>query len=133
VRSRESRRGERGTVTAELAVGLVGMMVVLAAVLGVAAVGLGQLRVVDAARAGARAAARGDPTGEVLAVAHRLAPGASVTASRSDDLVRVTVTAEVRLLLPGRPDVLVRGSAAVPVEAPPQAGTQAGPGAWGGP
>jgi hypothetical protein len=54
-----------------------------------------QIRCVDAARAGARAAARQDPADAVLAVARATAPrGAVVTVSREGDQVRVVVVAK---------------------------------------
>lgn len=53
-----------------------------------------QIQCVDAARAGARAAARQDPAGAVVEVAREAAPrDASVTVSREGDQVRVTVVA----------------------------------------
>jgi hypothetical protein len=61
-----------------------------------------QIQCADAARVGARAAARQDPPDTVLATTRRAAPrGARVTVSREDDLVRVTVVAST----PG-PDAL---------------------------
>lgn len=53
-----------------------------------------QIQCVDAARAGARSAARQDPPETVLATARGAAPpGATVTVGREGDLVRVTVAA----------------------------------------
>lgn len=61
-----------------------------------------QIQCVDAARAGARAAARQDPPDAVEAMARRAAPdGAAVTVVREGDLVRVTVVAH-----PPGPDAL---------------------------
>ncbi len=60
------------------------------------------IQCVDAARAGARAAARQDPPATVMAVARETAPsGARVTVRREGDLVHVRVEAEA----PG-PDAL---------------------------
>lgn len=60
-----------------------------------------QIQCVDAARAGARAAARAEPPAAVLAAARQAAPrGAAVRSVRDGDLVRVEVTAEA--LGPGR-------------------------------
>ncbi|MDX3314583.1 TadE family type IV pilus minor pilin [Streptomyces sp. ME08-AFT2] len=54
-----------------------------------------QIQCVDAARAGARAAARQDPAGSVLEVARATAPrGARVTIGREGDQVRVVVAAK---------------------------------------
>ncbi|WP_405585157.1 TadE family type IV pilus minor pilin [Streptomyces sp. NBC_01190] len=55
--------------------------------------GAAQVRCVDAARAGARAAARSETPAEVLRVARAAAPeGAEVSVGRTGDLVRVRVT-----------------------------------------
>jgi Flp pilus assembly protein TadG len=51
---------ERGTVTAEFAVALPALLLVLAACLGALRLGAEQVRVVDAAALAARSAARGD-------------------------------------------------------------------------
>lgn len=60
-------------------------------------VGAAQLRCVDAAREAARAAARGDPQGQVLAIARENAPqGATVAVSEQGDTVRVQVSAVSR-------------------------------------
>ena len=60
-------------------------------------VGAAQIRCVDAAREAARAAARGDPPGQVLAAARATAPqGAAVTVSEQGADVRVVVSARSR-------------------------------------
>ncbi|AEW95224.1 hypothetical protein SCATT_28530 [Streptantibioticus cattleyicolor NRRL 8057 = DSM 46488] len=60
-----------------------------------------QIRCVDAARAGARAAARSEPPAEATGAAVAAAPpGAEVSVRRDGDLMRVRVTA--RSLGPGR-------------------------------
>jgi secretion/DNA translocation related TadE-like protein len=106
------RRGERGTVTAELAVCLPAVTVCLTAVLGVGQVVLAQVQCLDGARAAARQAALGEPDVRVVAVGRRSAPqGAGVELRRGLDQVAVRVRAPVRLLLPGRPVVVVSGSA----------------------
>src|SRR5688572_29897092 len=88
-----SRRGEAGMVTAETAVVLPVLLLVLAgAVAAVTLVGA-QLRCVDAAREAARAAARGEDSAVVVDLARRAAPeGAAVSLSREGEQVRVTVT-----------------------------------------
>src|SRR3954463_684529 len=90
---------EAGMVTAETAVVLPVLLLVLAgAVAAVTLVG-GQLRCVDAAREGARAAARGDSVAAVTAIVGRAAPEGAVTGvAVSGDEVRVTVTADVAAL-----------------------------------
>lgn len=104
-------------MTAELAVGLVGTVLVLAAVLGVGVVAVGQLRVIDAARAGARAAARGEPVPVVQDAARRAAGSAVVVHVRtSGPRVTARVTTTVSVPLPGRPGVPLTAEATVPVE-----------------
>jgi hypothetical protein len=84
-------------VTAETAVVLPVLLVVLAAGIWVLACVAGQLRCVDAARVGARAAARGDAPADVTAAAERVAPApARVRIVRSGDEVTVGVDAEIR-------------------------------------
>lgn len=90
-------RRDRGSVTAETAVALPALVLVLtAAVWAVTIVGA-QLRCVDAARAGARAAARGEVAEGVREAVLRLAPeGATVTIRVGADTTRVEVVATVR-------------------------------------
>lgn len=88
------RWGDRGMVTAEIAVALPAVVVLLGGLIAlVVAVGA-QMRCIDAAREGARAAARGDPAGQVIAVATRAAPaGAQVSVAIDGEYATVTVTA----------------------------------------
>lgn len=76
------------------------LMVLLAVALSAVGAVTAQLRCVDAAREGARAAARGEPTARVAAVAGQVAPaGASVVVETVDaDTVAVTVDSRVPLL-----------------------------------
>lgn len=84
-------------VTAETAVVLPVLLVVLAAAVWVLACVAGQLRCVDAARVAARAAARGDAPAAVTSAARRVAPEpADVRVSRRGDEVTVLVQAVVR-------------------------------------
>lgn len=81
-------------VTAELAVALPAVLLVAALCLVAVSVGIDQVRCVDAARLGARAAARGDPGEVVRAEALRVAPsGAEVSVRTGPTEVSVTVTA----------------------------------------
>ncbi|GAB1336940.1 TadE family type IV pilus minor pilin [Streptomyces sp. E-15] len=93
------RGGDRGFVTAEAAVVLsVLVAFTMALVWGLLAVAA-RIECVDAARAGARAAARQDPPAAVVTVAREAAPrGARVTAAREGDRVRVTVVARPPML-----------------------------------
>ena len=106
-------------VTAEFAVVLPALLLVLAVALSALGLAVDQVRCVDAAAAGARAAARRDSTAAVHAVAARSAPsGSSVATTVRGGLVTVTVRAGPHLLgglvpLPLRP----RASATAQLEA----------------
>ncbi|MFK4111663.1 TadE family type IV pilus minor pilin [Streptomyces sp. NPDC002176] len=93
------RGADRGFVTAEAAVVLsVLVAFTMALVWGLLAVAA-QIQCVDAARAGARAAARQDPPDEVVRLAREAAPsGATVGVVREGERVRVTVVARPPVL-----------------------------------
>lgn len=94
-------RDESGMVTAETAVVLPVLLLVLAGAVAAVTVVGAQLRCVDAAREGARAAARGEQTALVAALAGRAAPdGAATTVAVDGATVTVTVAAEVAALGP---------------------------------
>jgi len=87
-------RGDTGMVTAELAVAIPAVVLVLALCLAGVTVGIDQSRCVDAARVAARSAARGDTTGAVREIALAAAPaGATVAVAAGGTLVTVTVEA----------------------------------------
>jgi Flp pilus assembly protein TadG len=89
----ERTRGDAGSVTAETAVVLPALVLVLA--IGIWVVGLvgAQLRCVDAAGAGARAAARGEAPAEVVArVRAAVGAEATVEVERRGDTVVVSVS-----------------------------------------
>ena len=80
--------------TAELAVAIPSLLVVLVVALSAVDLGLSQVRCVDAARLGARLVARAEPEPVVVREALRAAPdGANVAVSRSGGFGTVTVTA----------------------------------------
>jgi Flp pilus assembly protein TadG len=88
-------------VTAETAVVLPVLLLVLAGAVAAVTVVGAQLRCVDAAREGARAAARGEPPAVVEALVARAAPeGGTTTVSVGQEEVRVTVSAQVAALGP---------------------------------
>ncbi|WP_343239196.1 TadE family type IV pilus minor pilin, partial [Streptomyces sp. SID8014] len=92
------RDGQRGAVTAETAVVLPTLVVFLLSLLWALLAVAAHIQCVDAARAGARAAARQDPPDAVVETALQAAPeGADVTVGRTGDLVQV----EVRARTPG--------------------------------
>ncbi|NEK60538.1 pilus assembly protein TadE [Geodermatophilus sabuli] len=111
-RLRTGRRREAGMVTAETAVVLPVLLLVLAGAVAAVTVVGAQLRCVDAAREGARAAARGEETAVVVALAARAAPaGALTTVAVDGTAVTVTVTAVVAPLGPVPLRVSVSASA----------------------
>lgn len=115
--SRAGRRCDRGQATAELALGLptLGAIVVLALWL-LAAIG-SQARVAEAARIGARAAARGDADGQVVAWVRDAAPtGATVEIARRDDQVAVTVHYRLAAAGPLLTPVALTATATAPTE-----------------
>ncbi|MER5970293.1 TadE family type IV pilus minor pilin [Streptomyces sp. NPDC002055] len=88
------RRSDRGFVTAEAAVVLPALVLFAVALLWGLMAAAAQIRCVDAARAGARAAARSEPPEAALAAARAAAPrGAEVALEREGDQVRVRVVA----------------------------------------
>ncbi|MGV4890372.1 TadE family type IV pilus minor pilin [Streptomyces viridosporus] len=93
------RGRDRGFVTAESAVVLPVLVVFATALVYGLLVVAAQIRCVDAARTGARAAARQDPPDAVTEVARQAAPsGAEVTVRREAGHVRVVVVARPPLL-----------------------------------
>lgn len=92
---RRERAADEGFVTAESAMVLpVLVMFAMALVWGLLVVAA-QIQCVDAARSGARAAARQDPADAVVRVARDTAPrDAEVTVAREGDRVRVVVVAK---------------------------------------
>ncbi|MCZ2825362.1 MULTISPECIES: TadE family type IV pilus minor pilin [unclassified Modestobacter] len=98
---------EAGMVTAETAVVLPVLLLVLAAAVSAVVVVGAQLRCVDAAREGARAAARGEPVALVHELAAQAAPDGATTELDLGETVRVTVAATVEPLgpLPWRVEV----------------------------
>jgi hypothetical protein len=114
VRVPTGRRTARGSATAELAVGLPGLVLLLfvglTAVTGVTT----KLRCVDAARDGALAAARGEPGVEA---ARRSAPaGAIITVTIEGGRVVATVRAPVRAVGARLPSLTAEASAVAAVE-----------------
>jgi hypothetical protein len=86
-------------VTAELAVGLPVVVLVLGVCLGGLGIATAQLRAHDAAADAARLLGRGEPVARAEALVARTAPGARLSVARADALVCATVTVEQRLLL----------------------------------
>ena len=90
------RVGERGAVTAELALVLPMLVAVTVGLVWLLAVAAAQMRAVDAARETARAVARGDDEAGAIARGRQVAPPRStITVSRGQGEVLVTVSGEV--------------------------------------
>ncbi|MET8826596.1 TadE family type IV pilus minor pilin [Streptomyces sp. NPDC004610] len=93
------RRSDGGFVTVEAAVTLPVLVMFAMALVWALFVAAAQIQCVDAARTGARAAARQDPDTAVVELARAAAPrGAEVTLGREGDRVRVVVVARPPLL-----------------------------------
>ena len=92
VRRRDQLGDERGAVTAELAMALPVLVAVVVGLVWLLAVGAAQVRVVDAAREGARTLSRGDPQSEVVGRVEQVAgEGARASVGLSGGQVTVTV------------------------------------------
>ncbi|WUT36997.1 TadE family type IV pilus minor pilin [Streptomyces sp. NBC_00690] len=89
---RGDESADRGSVTAEAAVAVPALVIFTLSLVWALMSSATQIQCVDAARAGARAAARSEPTTTVLAAAKSVAPeGARVAVEREGDLWRVRV------------------------------------------
>lgn len=87
---------EEGVITAEFAVALPAVTVVLALCLGAASTGVAQLKVEESARTAARAAARGDSEAQIRSAVSRIDPVQSVQISVSPDDAAVTEAGRAR-------------------------------------
>lgn len=96
-RKRSRRLAEsRGAVTAEFAVTLPAVLLLLAMLLAGAAAGVTQLRLEEGARAGARALARGDDSAAVERIVRTLSgASASAAVATEGEWLSVTVTDRV--------------------------------------
>lgn len=90
-------RTDRGSVTAETVMVLPVLVAVALGLAWLLALTATQVRVVDAARETARAAARDDSGSTALALGHRVAPdGSRISVHEDGDTVVVRVRAQVR-------------------------------------
>jgi Flp pilus assembly protein TadG len=108
-------RGDRGTVTAELATCLPVLVLLLGVVLSAVSVAGTRVRVQDAAREAARAAARGDDAA-ARALAQQYAPGVAVSVSTSNEQVSVVARVRAHVLASWLPAVTVTERAVAAVE-----------------
>ncbi|GAB3951656.1 TadE family type IV pilus minor pilin [Streptomyces sparsus] len=117
MRVSERWKCDRGQVTAETAVVVPSLIFLLGLLMWGLLATAGQIQCVDAARAGARAAARAESTKQAVAAAEEVAPaGAQVVLRREGPLVRVRVTA--RSAGPGPLSVGLRAEAVARTERP---------------
>lgn len=93
---RRDDRGDRGAVTAELALGIPLLCAVTLGLVWLLSVGVAQIRTVDAAREAARAVARGDDPISAVAAGQRVAPdGVAVTVATEGDRVVARASGQV--------------------------------------
>lgn len=109
-------------MTAEVAVALPSLILLLALLLGAATAGLTQLRLEEAARAGAREVVRGEPTEQVQATVRKLA-GPQSLLEVAERGAWTTVTVGSRVSLPGVDflgwDLSASATARVELQEPP--------------
>ncbi|MFL6111359.1 MAG: TadE family type IV pilus minor pilin [Catenulispora sp.] len=86
---------DAGYATVETALAIPSLVLFTLALAGILAGMATQIRCVDAARLGARAAARGEPRDQVQAAVARASPGSTVHISSEAGLIHVTVAAPV--------------------------------------
>jgi hypothetical protein len=86
---------DAGYATVETALAIPSLVLFTLALAGILVGIATQIRCVDAARLGARAAARGEPPDQVQAAVARASPGSTVHISSEAGLVHVTVAAPV--------------------------------------
>ncbi|WP_159500895.1 TadE family protein [Microbacterium sp. 18062] len=95
-----SRLGDRGSVSAEFAVALPAIVLLLALCVGALSSASRQVRLQDATADAARLIARGDDEGRGLSLVRQSVPDAQATVIRDGDLVCVAASAPVGLPLP---------------------------------
>lgn len=106
---------DRGSVTAEMAVALPVLVLVVAAAVSAVLVAGARVRASDAAREAARASARGDAAAARVLV-ERSAPGSTYSLNRSGPIVIATVRVVVHPLASWLPAVAVTESAVAMAE-----------------
>lgn len=106
------RRRDHGMATAELAVALPALVVLVATGMTAVTVLTAQLRCVDAAREAVRAASRGEEDGVVRSLAQRSGPaGSEVQVTSGGEEVQVTVSATAESVGGLLPALRVRATA----------------------
>jgi len=95
------RLGDRGSVSAEFAVALPAIVLLVALCVGALSTASRQVRLQDATADAARLVARGDDEGRAFALVAGAVGGARSTLAREDDLVCVVASAPAGPVLPG--------------------------------
>jgi Flp pilus assembly protein TadG len=89
------RLGDRGSVTAEFAVALPAILLLLVLCVGTLSTASRQVRLQDAVADASRLIARGDDEGRALALVAAAAPDARSEITRDDDLVCITASVPI--------------------------------------
>lgn len=115
-----STQRDRGSVTAELALGMVALTLLFGALSGLVGASATQLRISGAAGAAARELARGTDPAATERLVHRLSgpTPSAVRITPEGDVTAVTVQQVYRLPLPGSPTLTLTGRAAAVREQP---------------
>jgi Flp pilus assembly protein TadG len=95
MRTPSSSARDAGYTTVETALAIPSLILLVLALAGILAGMAAQIRCVDAARLGARAAARGEPPDAVRAAVARASPDSHVDISNAAGLIHVAVSAPV--------------------------------------
>lgn len=90
-----ARLGDRGSVTAEFAVALPAILLLLVLCVGTLSAASRQVLLQDAVTDASRLVARGDDEGRALALIAAAAPGSRSEITRDDDLVCVAASAPI--------------------------------------
>lgn len=95
--SRKVGRRERGSITAELAIVLPAVLILLAAILLAVSAGLMQLKLEESARSAARSMARGDSSAQAVQTARRIGgDDIDVSVETGNGYVTVVTTGKVK-------------------------------------
>lgn len=96
-----ARLGDRGSVSAEFAVALPAILLLVALCVGALSAASRQVRLQDAVADAARLVARGEEEGRAFALVGDAVEGATVEVHRDGDLVCVIASVPVGMPLPG--------------------------------
>ncbi|ACU69003.1 conserved hypothetical protein [Catenulispora acidiphila DSM 44928] len=92
---RRRRPRDAGYATVEAALAIPSLVLFTVALAGILTGLATQIRCVDAARLGARAAARGEPAAQIQGAVTQAAPGSSIHITTENGLIHVSVAAPV--------------------------------------